>query len=167
MSANASDTNEREEFEREVRRLELGTAKDEGYYYVRADVRDMWTLWQARGELEAEQLEDYQARVRELEEALQASLTQMEEDIITIDGEWGSCRSLEELESDGELWSEIVQARKMLSTTTPDTALQKALLEARIDEISNDVLRIQSGSRMLELREQLAALERNETLGGG
>ncbi len=151
MSANASGTNEREAF--------LMWCNTQIFPKSWEDDEGAFVAWQARGELEAKKLEGYQARVRELEEALQAALTQMEEDIITIDGEWGSCRSLEELESDGELWSEIVQARKMLSTTTPDTALQKALLEARIDEHDMPA----NGTRIAQLRAQLASL--NETLG--
>lgn len=76
------------------------------------------------------QLSAEQARVKELEEALQVTLTQMEEDIVTIDGEWGSGRTLEGIERDGELWPEIIQARKALQST-PTEALDKVMREVR------------------------------------
>lgn len=112
----------------------------------------LWYAWQARGELEAkEQLATYQARVRELEEALRLAIKQNSCDMVLTGEEYRKCE-------------------KALSTTTPDTALQKAVLDARIETVemifeerinsSNfDTLGYYLNHILLELRAQLAALE--------
>lgn len=50
-----------------------------------------------------------------LREALEASIEQMEYDAAKIDGEWGDCRSIDELERDGELPEALVLARAALA----------------------------------------------------
>lgn len=106
--------------------------------------------WQARGELEAKKLEAsdarYQARIDEINEAIR--------------GVFG--RELYEGRSKEE--NRLVQA---LSTTTPDTALQRKVLEARIAQ-QNWANKHSANDGLHEerlLREQLASLNRNETLG--
>ena len=101
--------------------------------------------WQARGELEAKKLEAYdaryQARVRELEEALRNVANRNHIDVSTC------------------------EPYKSVLSTTPDTALQRKVLEARIDEAIYNCTTKEYGSRIVDLRAQLASLNRNETLG--
>ncbi len=140
MSANASDTNERDSFEKWYATKGFGfDLAFEYYYYLCADVQWMYIGWQARGELEAKKLEGYQARVRELEEVLKEA--------VPFIG-WGYAPS-----------GLADKCYELAHTTAPDTALQKALLEARIDEHDMPA----NGTRIAQLRAQLASL--NETLG--
>lgn len=158
-----SDTNEREEFEK--------------WYSVSAfdfvenpigsrDCGLQWRAWQARGELEAKKLEAsdarYQARVRELEEALH-SISSVVGDYLLFNAK------------PTDLSKEYHASQQALSTT-PDTALQRKVLEARIEIVemifeerinsSNfDTLGYYLNQILQELRAQLAALNRNETLG--
>lgn len=95
----------------------------------------------------------YQARVRELEEALRE---------VKRDYEFMGVSN-----------AALAVVIKALSTTTPDTAYQKALLEARIGQMEIVVSQCQfdpldslvMGELYEELRAQLASLNRNETLG--
>lgn len=50
-----------------------------------------------------------------LREVLEASIEQMEYDAAKIDWEWGGCRSIDELERDGDLPEAIVLARAALA----------------------------------------------------
>lgn len=55
------------------------------------------------------------AAAPDLLEALEAALFKMEDDEVTIDGEWGGCRSLATMEAQDDLSSEIVQARTAIA----------------------------------------------------
>jgi|SRR5690554_2753947 len=55
------------------------------------------------------------AAAPELYEALINALAKMERDTEQIEWEWGFCRSMEELESDGALGQEITKARAALA----------------------------------------------------
>lgn len=55
------------------------------------------------------------AAAPELLEALEEALLKMESDEERIEGEWGSCRSLEQLEKDGELDDAILKARAIIA----------------------------------------------------
>lgn len=59
--------------------------------------------------------------MNDLVEAAKAALTLLEEWQLTIEWEWGDCRSLEEMEEAGDLRPEILD-------------LRKALLEVKTDE---------------------------------
>lgn len=53
-----------------------------------------------------------------LREALEMALPQMESDLVEIEGEWGSCRSLEKLiaeDADSEAVKTIIRCRAALS----------------------------------------------------
>lgn len=50
-----------------------------------------------------------------MKDALEVAIAQMEYDAAKIDGEWGGCRSIDELERDGELPEAIVLARAALA----------------------------------------------------
>lgn len=58
-------------------------------------------------------------RIRVLEAAIGPLITWAENAEVTIEGEWGACRSLEELDSAGELAEEIYAARAALTPTPP------------------------------------------------
>jgi glutaredoxin len=50
----------------------------------------------------------------ELRKAAEDALKLLEEWAVQIDGEWGMCRDLEELERDGRLPEEILALRRVL-----------------------------------------------------
>jgi hypothetical protein len=58
--------------------------------------------------------------VNDLVEAAKAALTLLEEWQLTIEWEWGDCRSLEEMEEAGDLRPEILDLRKALSEVKTD-----------------------------------------------
>ena len=58
--------------------------------------------------------------MNDLVEAAKAALTLLEEWQLTIEWEWGDCRSLEEMEEEGDLRPEIVRLRKALSEVKTD-----------------------------------------------
>lgn len=51
----------------------------------------------------------------DLRDASVKALALLERNAVTIDGEWGSCRSLEELERDGALPIEILNLRNAIA----------------------------------------------------
>jgi hypothetical protein len=53
--------------------------------------------------------------VPEMVKALERAVSQMSSDATCIDGEFGSCRSLEEMEADGDLPEALVLARAALA----------------------------------------------------
>jgi hypothetical protein len=55
------------------------------------------------------------AAAPELLEALKEACEQMESDAIQIDGEWGNCREIKELERDGDLPNALVTARAAIA----------------------------------------------------
>jgi hypothetical protein len=57
---------------------------------------------------------------RDLIEAAKAALTLLEEWQLTIEWEFGDCRSLEEMEEAGDLRPEIIELRKVLSEVKTD-----------------------------------------------
>jgi len=57
---------------------------------------------------------------RDLIEAAKAALTLLEEWQLTIEWEWGDCRSLEEMEEAGDLRPEIIELRKALAKYSVD-----------------------------------------------
>jgi len=132
-----SDTNEREEFGKWCGTVPLGAELDNVDMLPSDALEAAWVGYQA-----ATLASDarYQARVIELEEALKS------------------------IGNDNHGKVNFGLIGKALSTTTPDTALQKALLEARIDE-QRKFVTCRNDVRDRELRAQLAALESNETLG--
>lgn len=52
---------------------------------------------------------------------LREALAQLEEWEVKIDGEWGSCRDLDELESDGELSDATLKARAIIAAIEAST----------------------------------------------
>ncbi len=58
--------------------------------------------------------------MNDLVEAAKAALTLLEEWQLTIEWEWGDCRSLEEMEEAGDLRPEILDLRKALSEVKTD-----------------------------------------------
>lgn len=57
----------------------------------------------------------------ELLAALKSLLSLAEADAVTIDGEWGLCRTLEQLDADGDLPDEILTARVAIARAEPKT----------------------------------------------
>ena len=55
------------------------------------------------------------ARLKVAEEALGKLIALAESDAVQIDGEWGNCRTLEQMEAEGALPSEIIAARAALT----------------------------------------------------
>ena len=53
--------------------------------------------------------------VEEMREALRKALKWMEDAEVQIESEWGSCRSLDQLQADGDLSDEIVMVRALLA----------------------------------------------------
>jgi uncharacterized coiled-coil protein SlyX len=184
-----SDTNEREEFEADAipYGYDFELANCGCCTYKQGEANHRWYGWQARGELEAKKLEDSDARYQEQLATYQARIKFLEENALSADRveaalnrssiadekriaeQQARVRELEEAlqlvanSKLGHTESPCLNVRsiaaKALSTTTLDTALQKALLEARIDEVE---LAVAFGgatvSRVEELRAQLAAL---------
>lgn len=101
-----------------------------------------WKAWQACEAQHEKELAALQARVKELEDAL---LNQLYPSILCIPT-WAEANS---------------QARAALAHTSPDQALQRALLDARIDERINNrefPNGINRASRLEELRAKRAEL---------
>jgi len=132
-----SDTNEREEYLAAVKKLHKESIN--GW--------DSWDIWQAATSASDAR---YQARIKELEEAVSRNIAEFNQDKVTAED------ALKNLEC----------AMITISTTTPDTALQRKVLEARLDEQCKHVKsQYFQHARVEELRAQLAVLDRNETLG--
>jgi len=70
--------------------------------------------------------------VDNLREASGKALALLERNAVTIDGEWGDCRSLEELERDGALPEEILGLRKAIADY--DEALNDLIEMLRVIE---------------------------------
>ncbi len=86
-------------------------------------------------EAQAKRIERLQAQVAMLREVMKTALETMEYDAIAIEGEWGSCRGLKEMEAAGEL-PEIVQVRQALSeTSSSEQWMKEKLLEDRIESL--------------------------------
>lgn len=126
-----------------------------------------WNCWQAATSASDAR---YQARIIELEEALRLLLKNARAygeafaryqvayyERIAVDSKHTRAKLL------GIMEDRLIAVPQALSTT-PDTALQRKVLEDRIDELVNVRPRY-SLDRELELRAQLAALNSNETLG--
>ena len=67
------------------------------------------------------------AAAPELLEALEEALLKMESDEERIEGEWGSCRSLEQLEKDGDLDDAILKARAVIAKARGEGVLDGRL----------------------------------------
>ena len=70
--------------------------------------------------------------VDNLREASAKALALLERNAVTIDGEWGHCRSLEELEQDGALPEEILGLPKAIADY--DEALNELIEMLRVIE---------------------------------
>lgn len=46
---------------------------------------------------------------------LRQALTKLEECHVSIDGEWGHCRELEQIDADGDQWAEVIAIREELA----------------------------------------------------
>lgn len=173
------DVKEADQWKAWQARGELETKKLEGTtgYKYKAELYDeVWTKARSLGYGNVtdalEKLEDsdarYQARVRELEEALAFYAERKHFNIAdedawdTVSGEppnfWCDEAGTATVE-DGSV------AKHYLSPTTPDTALQKALITREIDSLewssswAVGEYKVKQKARLVELRAQLAAFE--------
>jgi hypothetical protein len=88
-------------------------AFEDGYGNEITHKFDMWVYYScSAGDLLHQELV---AAAPELYEALKSALELLEHNAVDIDGEWGSGRSLEQIELDGDLNEEIIKAREALT----------------------------------------------------
>ena len=52
-------------------------------------------------------------------DVMEMALRKLEQLRVTVDGEWGSCRDLSEIDTAGEQWPEVIALRARLAEPEP------------------------------------------------